>query len=220
MGGNCGFSIIICKQRASTIHDKMRQYCCVINLTVKGYVCSLTDYSFTLLLPLYCPLTYPGAHTLLSISSTPALHELNKLTVDHAASQWEEVAPHLVVESCGVCNIIGSGHLEEASREALSRWLKGESGTDIAEKTRCSVLEAQEASGNIPLAEQLKLFEESSGEAVTSLASLPGVCVWGAISIRCTIVNTCQWFFLYFHVQVYSKLYRRLLITTCVQIFI
>ncbi len=149
----------------------MRLYFCVINPTVKGYVCSFTDYSFTLLLPLYCPLTYPGAHTLLSISSTPTLHELGKLTVDHAASQWEEVAPHLVVESCGVCKINGSGHLEEASRGALSRWLKGESGTDIAEKTKCSVLEAPEANANIPQAEQLKLFEESSGEPVT----VPGV---------------------------------------------
>ena len=193
---------------------------------------SFTNYSFNLLLPLYCPLTYPGAHTLLSISSMPTLHELGKLTVGHATSQWEEVAPHLVVESCGVCNIIGSGHPEEASRGALSRWLKGESGTDIAEKTKCSVLEAQEASGNIPLAEQLKLSEESSGEPVTSLASPPGMCVCGeggvrgqsvcilfAIFIHWTIVNTCQWFFLYFHVQVYSKLYRHLLITTCVQLF-
>ena len=186
---------------------------------MKGYVCSFTDYSFTLLLPLYCPLTYPGAHTLLSNSSTPALHELNKLTVDHVASQWEAVAPHLVVESCGVCKINGSGHPHETSRGALSRCLKGESDTDIAEKTRCPVLEAPEANANIPQAEQLKLFEESSGEAVTSLASLPGVFVWGAVSIHCTIVNTCQWFFLYFHVQVYSKLYCRLLITTCVQIF-
>ncbi len=180
---------------------------------------SFTNYFFTLLLPLYCPLTYPGAHNLLSISSLPTLHELDKLTVDHAASQWVEVAPHLVVESCGVCNINGSGHPQETSRGAVSRWLKGESGTDIAEKTRCSVLEAPEANANNPQAEQLKLFEESSGEAVTSLASLPGVCVWGAISIQWTIVNTCQWFFLYFHVQVYSKLYHHLLITTCVQIF-
>ena len=98
--------------------------------------------------------------------------------MDHAASQWEEVAPHLVVESCGVCNINGSGHLQEASRGALSRWLKGESDTDIAEKTKCSDLEAQEASSrNIPLAEQLKLFEESSEEPVTGLASPPGICV-------------------------------------------
>ena len=134
--------------------------------------------SFTLLLPLYCPLTYPGAHTLLSISSTPTLYELGKLTVGHVASQWEEVAPHLVVEFCGVCKF-GSGHLEEASRGALSRWLKGKSDTDIAEKTMCSVLEAQEASRNITLAEQLKDFEESSEKPVTGLASPPGmyVCV-------------------------------------------
>jgi len=82
-----------------------------------------------------------------------------------------------VVESCGVCNIIGSGHLEEASREALSRWLKGESDSDIAKKTKCSDLEAQEASGNIPLAEQLKLFAESSEKTVTGLASPTGMCV-------------------------------------------
>ena len=98
--------------------------------------------------------------------------------MDRVASQWEEVAPHLVVESCGVCKF-GSGHLQEASRGALSRWLKGESDTDIAEKTRCSVLEAQEANGNIQLAEQRMLFDESSGEPVTSLASLLGMCVWG-----------------------------------------
>ncbi len=121
-------------------------------------------------------LSSPGAHTLLSISSTPTLHELGKLTVGHVASQWEEVAPHLVVESCGICKF-GSGLLEETSRGALSRWLKGESGTDIAEKTRCSVLETQEANGNIHIAEQLKLFEESSGEAVTGHASPPGMCV-------------------------------------------
>ena len=141
---------------------------------------SCTHYYFTLLLPLYCPLTYPGAHGLLSISTVPTLHEPGKLTVGHVASQWEEVAPHLVVESCGICNIIGAGHLEEASRGALSRWLKGESDTDIAEKTRCSVFEAQEANGNIPLAEQLKLFEESSEKPVTSHASRPGmyVCVY------------------------------------------
>ena len=81
----------------------------------KARLVSFTNYFFTLLLPLYCPLTYPGAHTLLSISSMPALHELGKFTVCHAASQWEVVAPHLVVESCGVCKF-GSGHLDEASR--------------------------------------------------------------------------------------------------------
>ena len=80
----------------------------------------------------------------------------------------------------------GSGHLEEASRGALSRWLKGDSDTDIAEETRCSVSEAQEANGNIHIAEQLKLFEESSGEPVTSLASLPGMCV-------CVCVCVCVW---------------------------
>ena len=158
----------LCKQRASTLHDKMRLYCCMF--------VSFTNYSFTLLLPLYCPLTYPGAYTLLSINSTPTLHELDKLTVGHVTSQRDEVAPHFVVESCGVCKF-GSGHLQEASREALSRWLKGESDTDIAEKTKCSDLEAQDASGNIPLAEQLKLFEESSGEPVTGRASPPGMCV-------------------------------------------
>ena len=121
-------------------------------------------------------LSSPGAHTLLSISSTPTLHELDKLTVSHAASQWEAVAPHLVVESCGICKV-GSGHPQEASGGALSRWLKDESDTDIAEKTRCSVLEAHEANGSIHIAEQLKLFEESSGEAVTGLASPPGMCV-------------------------------------------
>ena len=99
---------------------------------------------------------------------------MDKLTVGHVASQWEEAAPHLVVESCGLCKF-GSGHLQEASRGALSRWLKGESDTDIAEKTRCSVLEAQETNGNIHIAEQLKLFEESSGEAVTGHASPPGM---------------------------------------------
>ena len=77
-----------------------------------------------------------------------------------------------MVESCGVCKF-GSGHPEEASRGALRRWLKDESDTDIAEKTRCSVLEAQEANGNITLAEQLKLFEEP----VTGHASPPGMCV-------------------------------------------
>ena len=85
------------------------------------------------------------------------------------------MAPHLLVDSCGVCNINGCGHLQKGSRGVLSRWPKGKSYTDIAEKTRCSVLEAQEANGNIPLVEQLKLFEESSGEPVTGLASLPGM---------------------------------------------
>ena len=177
----------------------------------------------TLLLPLYCPLTYPGAHTLLSISSTPTLHELGKLTVCHAASQWEEVAPHLVVESCGVCKSNGSGHLQEASRGALTRWLKGEFDTIIAEKTRYSVLEAQETSGNIPLAEQLKLFEESSEEPVTGLASPPGVCVYRiyvwilfVMSIHCTALSTCQWLFLHFHmcIYIYCALSRNLHITT------
>ena len=155
---------------------------------------SFTHYYFTLFLPLSCPLTYPGAHTLLSISSTPTLHVLGKLTVGHAASQWEEVASHLVVESCGVCNINGSGHLQEASRGALSRWLKDESDTDIAEKTRCSDLEAQEASRNIPLAEQLKLFEESSEESVTGLASPTGmyVCVYRMYTVENLCVARCR----------------------------
>ena len=145
---------------------------------------SFTNYSFTLLLPLYCTLTYPGAHTVLNISSMPTLHEPGKLTVGHAASQWEEVPPHLVVESCGVCKF-GSGHLEEASRGALSRWLKGECDTHIAKKTMCSVLEPQEANGNIPLAEQVKFYEESSGEPVTSLASPPGMytCVCACVCV-------------------------------------
>ncbi len=157
----------------------MRPYCCIVNshcerlcLFLLPTIISLCSCHFS-----YCPLTYPGAHGLLSISTVPTLHELDKLTVGHVASQWEEMAPHLVVESCGVCNIIGSGHLEEASREALSRWLKGESDSDIAKKTKCSDLEAQEASGNIPLAEQLKLFEESTKKTVTDLASPTGMCV-------------------------------------------
>ena len=137
---------------------------------------SFAKYSFTLILPPCCRLSSPGVHTLLSISSVPTLHELGKLTVDHVESQWEGMAPQLVVESCVACKF-GCGHLEEASRRALSRRLKGEFDTDITEKTMCSVLEAQEANGNIPLAEQLKLYEESSGEPATSLASLPGMCV-------------------------------------------
>ncbi len=128
------------------------------------------------------------------------------LAVGHVASQWEEMAPHLVVESCGVCNINGSGHLQEASRGALSRWLKDESDTDIAEKTRCPVLEAQEANGNIQLAEHLKLFEESSEEPVTGHASSPGMCVCVnrmyvsilfVMSIHCPALNTCQCLFLH-----------------------
>ena len=35
------------------------------------------------------------------------------------------------------------------------------------------------------------------------------------ISIHCNIVNTCQWLFLHFHIQVYSELYHSLRITTC-----
>ena len=142
---------------------------------------SFTNNPFTLLLPLYFSLTYPGADTLLSISSTPTLHELSKLTLDHVACQWEKVAPHLVVESFGVCKIIESGQLQEESRGALSRWLKDESDTDIAEKTRCSVLEAQEASRNISITKQWKVFEESSEEPVTGLASPPGTCVCGFV---------------------------------------
>ena len=94
----------------------------------------------------------------------------------HVASQRDEVAPHLVVESCEVCKF-ASGHLQEASQGALSRWLKGKSDTDFAEKTRCFILETQEASRNIQLAEQPMLFSESSGEPVIGLASLPGMCV-------------------------------------------
>ena len=110
-----------------------------------------------------------------------------------------------MVESCGLCKF-GSGHLQEASRGALSRWLKDESDTDIAEKTRCPVLEAQETNGNIHIAEQLKLFEESSVEAVTGHASPPGMCVCVnrmyvsilfVMSIHCTALNTCQWLFLH-----------------------
>ena len=97
--------------------------------------------------------------------------------MDHVASLWEQVAPHLVVESYGVCQINGSGHPEEASRGALNRWLKGKSDTDFAEKTRCFILETQEASRNIQLAEQQMLFGESSGEPVIGLASPPGMCV-------------------------------------------
>ena len=173
---------------------------------------SFTTYSFTLQLQPCCPLSSPGAHTLLSINYTPTLHEMGKLTVDHVASQQEAVAPHLAVESCGVCKF-GSGHLQEASRGALSRWLKGESDTDIKEKTKCSILEALETCGNVPLADQLKLFEESSGEPVLVLVSRPGKCVVGqnvcilfAISVHCNALNTCQWLFLHFHVCTYSTL--------------
>ena len=116
-----------------------------------------------------------------------------------------------MVESCEVCNF-GSGHIQEASRGALSRWLKGESDTNIAEKTRCSVLEAREASGNIKLAEQLKLFEENSVEPVIGLASPLGMCVseqnvWilFVISNHCTALNTCQWLFLHFRVCTYIQ---------------
>ena len=170
---------------------------------------SFTNYSFTLLLPLYCPVTYPGAHTLLSISSVPTVHKPGKLTVCHVASQWEVVAPHLVVESYGVCKF-GSGHPGEASQGALSRRLKCESDTNIAEKTRCSVLEAQESSGNIPLAEQRKLLENSSGEPVTGLVCPLGMCVFKenvwilfVNSICCNALNTCQWLFLDFRVRTF-----------------
>ena len=93
-----------------------------------------------------------------------------------------------MVESCGVCNINESGHTEEASRGALSRWLKGKTDTDIAENTKCSDLDAQEASGNIPLAEQLKLFEESSEKPVTGLAS-PGMYVCVCIECMDTVCD-------------------------------
>ena len=106
----------------------------------------------------------------------PTLHALDNLTVDHVAIQWEDVPPHLVVEFCGVCKF-ESGHLREASRGALSRWLKGMSDSDIAAKTRCFVLKAQEASGNIQLAEQRMLFDERSGKLVIGLAFPPGMCV-------------------------------------------
>ena len=78
-------------------------------------------------------------------------------------------------------------------------WLKGESYADIAEKTRCFDLEAQEANGNIQLAEQRMPFDESSGEAVTSLASPPGMCacvnrmyawILFVMSTHCTALNT------------------------------
>ena len=127
-----------------------------------------------------------------------------------------------MVESCGVCNIIGSGLPEEASRGSLSRWLKGESDTDIAEKTKHSVLEAQEASRNIPLAKELKLFEESSEEPVTGLASPPGMYVCVCIECMDTVydVNTlhCSEYLpmvvLHFHLRLYCALSRSLHITT------
>ena len=56
-------------------------------------------------------------------------------------------------------------------------WLKGESHADIAEKTRYFDLEVPGPNGNSQLAEQWMPFDESSGEAVTSLASPPGMCV-------------------------------------------
>ena len=135
----------------------------------------------TLLLLPYCPLFFPGAYTHLSISSIPTLHELGKLTVGHVASQWEEVAPHLVLESCEVCKC-GCGHLQEASREALRRWLKDNSYTNTAEKTMCSVLEAHDANGHIPLAEQLKLC---SGGPFTDHPSSPGTMYMDRICVYC-----------------------------------
>ena len=84
-----------------------------------------------------------------------------------------------MMETCGGCKF-GSGHLQEASRVALSRSRKDKSDTDI--ETRCSVLVAKEANGNIPLAEQRMLFEETSEEPVIGLASPPGMCV----CIECT----------------------------------
>ena len=128
----------------------------------------------------------------------------------HVASQWEAVAPHLTGEYCEVCKF-GSGQLQEASQGALSRWLKGDSDTDIAEKTRCSVLEAQEANGNIQLAEQGMLFG-NSGEPVIGLASPPGMCVCVnrmyvkilfVMSTHCTALNTRQWLFLHFRVRTF-----------------
>ena len=185
---------------------------------------SFTNNPFTLLLPLYFSLTYPGADTLLSISSTPTLHEVDKLTLDHVACQWEKVAPHLVVESFGVCKIIESGQLQEESRGALSRWLKGESDTDIAEKTRCSVLEAKEASRNISIASNGRFLKRALKNQLLVLPLLQvRVCVcvcriyvWilFAMSIHCTAQSTCQWLFLHFHVCIYCALSRSLHITT------
>jgi len=90
------------------------------------------------------------------------------------------VATHFVVESCEVCKF-GSGHPEETSQGALSR--KGESDTnDVAKKTRCSVVEAHDASGHSPIAELLKLC---SGGPVTALASPPGTMYVDRICVYC-----------------------------------
>ena len=148
------------------LHCKRKLYCCIIKSHCERLYTILTFH----LLP-YCPLSFPGVHTLLSISSTPTLHQLGMLTVGLVASQWEELTSHFMVESCAVCKF-GCGHPEETSQGALSRWLKGESDTnDVAKKTRCSVLEAHDAGGHSPLAKQLKLC---SGAPVTAFAPPPG----------------------------------------------
>ena len=87
---------------------------------------------------------------------------------------------HLGVESF-VINTLkrdNPGQSQETSRRVLSSWLNDKPGTDVAERTWHSVLEALETSGHRQLADKLKReqFVKSSEGLISEPTSLPSVC--------------------------------------------
>ena len=84
----------------------------------------------------------PVARTLLKISSTPDMRDVNELVVTAVAANWESLALELGVKDY-VNKIVFKDHPSDcvgACRDVLSRWLRGEQHTGEGERTWSTLL--------------------------------------------------------------------------------
>ena len=96
------------------------------------------------------PLTVPSdAQTLLDISSTPNLRDVDDLVVTAVAANWQRLALKLGVKGC-VSEIVFKNHpndYEGACRDMLDRWLRRDKHTGEEERTWSTLLAALDRAG-------------------------------------------------------------------------
>ena len=105
------------------------------------------------------PLTVPSdAQTLLDISSTPKLRDVDDLVVTMVAANWQRLALKLGVEGC-VSEIVFKNHpndYEGACRDMLDRWLRRDKHTGEEERTWSTLLTALGRAGFAELERRLR----------------------------------------------------------------
>ena len=86
----------------------------------------------------------PGAQSLLEISSTPDMRDVDELVVSGVAANWQRLALRLGVKGC-VSEIVSTNYpnnCERACRDMLDRWLRGDRHTGEEERTWSILLTA------------------------------------------------------------------------------